>query len=74
MYYMTTYVAKFEDDTSDLAAMDSGWKGLERDKILPTSDDRERLRRLIIRMNYLRQLSWYDGISHQDQASLASSS
>jgi hypothetical protein len=48
MYYMTTYVAKFEDDTSDLAAMESAWKGLERDKILPTSDDQERLRRLVI--------------------------
>lgn len=57
MYYMTAYVSKFDDDNSDSVIMEAAWKGLERDGILPTSDDRERLNRLIIRLSYLRQSS-----------------
>ena len=57
MYYMTSYVSKFEDDTSDAVIMEAAWKGLERDGILPTTDDRDRLNRLIIRLSYLRQSS-----------------
>jgi hypothetical protein len=57
MYYMTTYVSKFEDDVSDSVIMDAAWRGLERDGILPNTDDRERLNRLIIRLSYLRQSS-----------------
>jgi len=57
MYYMTTYVSKFDDDISDAVVMETAWKGLERDRILPMSDDRERLRRLIVRLVYLRQAS-----------------
>ena len=57
LYYMTAYVSKFEDDISDAVIMESAWRGLERDGILPTADDRERLNRLIIRLAYLRQSS-----------------
>lgn len=57
MYYMTSYVSKFEDDKSDAVIMEAAWRGLERDGILPTPDDQERLRRLIIRLSYLRQSS-----------------
>lgn len=57
MYYMTTYVSKFDDDISDAVIMESAWKGLERDRILPTTDDRARLNRLITRLAYLRQSS-----------------
>ena len=57
MYYMTSYVSKFEDDMSDAVIMGAAWSGLERDGILPTSNDRERLNRLIVRLAYLRQSS-----------------
>ena len=57
MYYMTMYVSKCEDDVSDAVIMKSAWQGLHNDGILPTTDDRERLRRLIIRLAYLRQSS-----------------
>ena len=57
MYYMTTYVSKFEDDMSDAVIMEAAWRGLEHDGILPINDDRERLNRLIIRLAYLRQCS-----------------
>jgi hypothetical protein len=57
MYYMTSYVSKFEDDKSDAVIMEAAWRGLERDGILPTTDDQERLNRLIIRLSYLRQSS-----------------
>jgi len=57
MYYMTAYVSKFEDDSSDAVIMEAAWRGLERDNVLPTTDDRERLNRLIIRLSYLRQSS-----------------
>jgi hypothetical protein len=57
MYYMTMYVSKSEDDISDAVVMRSAWRGLHNDGILPTTDDRERLRRLIIRLAYLRQSS-----------------
>src|SRR5579859_6031251 len=57
VYYMTIYVSKFDDDISDAVVMESAWRGLEQDVILPTTDDRERLRRLIIRLVYLRQCS-----------------
>jgi hypothetical protein len=57
MYYMTTYVSKCEDDTSDLIAMKEAFRTLERDKILPCADEQEQVRRLIIRINYLRQNS-----------------
>ena len=54
---MTAYVSKFDDDLSYAVIMDAAWRGLEHDKILPTTDDRARLNRLIIRLAYLRQCS-----------------
>jgi hypothetical protein len=57
MYYMTSYVSKFEDDKSNAVIMEATWRGLERDGILPTTDDQERLNRLIIRLSYLCQSS-----------------
>ncbi len=57
MYYMTMYVSKCEDDVSDAVIMNSAWKGLQCQGVLPTSDDRERLRRLIIHLTYLQQCS-----------------
>jgi hypothetical protein len=57
MFYMTLYVAKFDDDTSDLLAIATAFKGFERESVLETTDERERLRHLIIRINYLRQCS-----------------
>lgn len=55
MYYMTSYTSKFEDDTSDILAMDSAFKALENENVLSGADAKERIRRLIIRMNYIRQ-------------------
>jgi hypothetical protein len=55
LYYMTSYTSKFEDDTSDILAMDSAFKELERDNLLSVTSAKERIRRLIIRMNYIRQ-------------------
>jgi hypothetical protein len=55
LYYMTAYTSKFEDDTSDIFAMDSAFKALESESLLSTTNAKERIRRLIIRMNYIRQ-------------------
>jgi hypothetical protein len=55
MYYITTYVAKGEDDVSDIIAMTDSFRTLERSGILPNDDMVEQTRRLMIRMNYLRQ-------------------
>lgn len=55
LYYMTSYTSKFEDDTSDILAMDSAFKGLDSENVLSSSNAQERIRRLIIRMNYIRQ-------------------
>jgi hypothetical protein len=55
LYYMTSYTSKFQDDTSDILAMDSAFKGLESENVLSSSNAKERIRRLIIRMNYIRQ-------------------
>jgi len=52
---MTSYTSKFEDDTSDILAMDSAFKGLDSENVLSSSNAQERIRRLIIRMNYIRQ-------------------
>jgi hypothetical protein len=54
LYYMTTYMSKFEDDTSDLVAMDAAWRDLTKEGVLSSVNSRDRLRRLAIRMNYLR--------------------
>ena len=54
MYYMTSYITKFEDDTSDLLAMETAWQ-LEKEKVLtPMTDPQERLRGLALRFNYVR--------------------
>lgn len=55
LYYMTAYTSKFEDDTSDILAMDSAFKALESENLLSHSNAKERILRLIIRMNYIRQ-------------------
>src|SRR6202043_764229 len=57
LYYMTSYTSKFEDDTSDILAMDSAFKALENENLLSSTNAKERIRRLIIRMNYIRQSS-----------------
>jgi hypothetical protein len=57
LYYMTSYTSKFEDDTSDILAMDAAFKGLERENVLGSANAKERIRRLIIRMNYIRHAS-----------------
>lgn len=57
MYYMTAYVAKNEDDVSDLVAMEESWKELERRGIMRDPDNMERMRRLVIRINYTRAYS-----------------
>jgi hypothetical protein len=54
---MTSYTSKFEDDTSDILAMDSAFKALENENLLSSTNAKERIRRLIIRMNYIRQSS-----------------
>jgi hypothetical protein len=53
LYYMTSYTSKFDDDTSDILAMDSAFKALEKEKVLSHTSSKERIRRLIIRMNYI---------------------
>ena len=55
LYYMTSYTSKFDDDTSDILAMDSAFKALENENVLSHTSPEERIRRLIIRMNYIRQ-------------------
>jgi hypothetical protein len=55
MYYMTMYVAKHEDDNSDRLAMEAAWEQLEQEGILKTNNEVEKCRRLILRMNYIRQ-------------------
>ena len=57
MYYMTAYVSKNEDDISDLVAMDQAWRELENEGILRMADLKERMCRLIIRINYIRAYS-----------------
>src|SRR6202035_3495457 len=52
---MTSYISKFEDDTSDILAMDSAFKALESENLLSSTNAKERIRRLLIRMNYIRQ-------------------
>lgn len=53
LYYMTSYISKFEDDTSDILAMDSAFKALESKNLLSPTNAKERIRRLLIRMNYI---------------------
>src|SRR5579859_5135669 len=55
LYYMTSYTSKFEDDTSDILAMDSAFKALENEDLLSPTNAKERIQRLLIRMNYIRQ-------------------
>lgn len=55
MYYMTSYVAKGEDDVSDVVAMKEAFEGLERGGVIPNPDIVDQARRLMIRMNWLRQ-------------------
>lgn len=55
MYYITMYVAKGEDDVSDIMAMKDSFRTLERAGVIPDNDMVEQTRRLMIRMNYLRQ-------------------
>jgi hypothetical protein len=55
MHYMTSYVTKFEDDTSDLLDIKAAFEQLEKEKVLtPMTDPQERLRRLILRINCVR--------------------
>lgn len=55
LYYITSYTSKFEDDTSDILAMDSAFNALEHKDLLSATNTKERIRRLIIRMNYICQ-------------------
>jgi len=55
MYYITSYVAKGEDDVSDIAAIREAFRSLESRGVIPSSDIQEQIRRIITRMNYLRQ-------------------
>jgi hypothetical protein len=57
MYYMTAYVAKNEDDISDLVAMEESWRDVEREGLMRSTDVIERMRRLMIRINYTRSYS-----------------
>jgi hypothetical protein len=57
MYYMTAYVAKNEDDISDLVALEESWKDVERRGLMQADDVVERMRRLMIRINYTRSYS-----------------
>jgi hypothetical protein len=54
MYYMTSYITKSEDDTSDLIALEESWRDLEKEGILRNPNEMERLRRLMIRINHTR--------------------
>jgi hypothetical protein len=55
MFYMTGYMAKGEDDVSDVTALKDTFRQLQASGIIPNSDMVEQTRRLMIRMNYLRQ-------------------
>lgn len=55
LYYITSYTSKFEDDTSDILAMDSAFNALEHKDLLSATNTKERIQRLIIRMNYICQ-------------------
>ena len=55
MYYITAYVAKGEDDMSDVTALRDTFRGLEQSGVIPNFDMVDQTRRLMIRMNYLRQ-------------------
>jgi len=57
MYYMTAYVAKNENDISDLVALEESWKDVESRGLMQVDDLMERMRRLMIRINYTRSYS-----------------
>jgi hypothetical protein len=54
IYYMTSYITKSDDDTSDLIALEESWRDLEREGVLENPDEVERIRRLMIRINHTR--------------------
>ena len=54
MFYMTSYIAKGEDDSSDVVALESAFRDLEKEGVLSNSDLMNDLRRLMIRINYTR--------------------
>jgi len=57
MYYMTLYLTKSEDDTSDAVVFETAMEQLEKEGVLSGSDCRDEVRRLLIRMNNMRGAS-----------------
>ena len=55
MFYITSYVSKGEDNFSDVTVIQNAFHGLERSGIILKEDIVDQTRRLIIRINYLRQ-------------------
>jgi hypothetical protein len=53
-FYMTSYMCKGDDDSGDAVALESAFRDLEKEKVLTNSDQVNDLRRLMIRINYIR--------------------
>ena len=53
-FYMTSYMCKGDDDSGDAVALESAFRDLEKEKVFTYSDEVNDLRRLMIRINYIR--------------------
>ena len=55
LYYVTSYVTKCEDDVSDIVLLKRAHSGLQSDSKFINAESEEQTKRLITRMNHIRQ-------------------